>query len=226
MITTLNTEDLRTYVTNQLNFFFPDKKPVSDELSGKLIQNALDRLEFCFRKVTLTYYFDGEHVKFNHLFSDHYMMFVWYLSNSVYREYGKCDLANKLYYLNKALHGLDCMADRSLPDVFLIFHGVGTMLGKAEYNDFFVVLNGCTVGSQKGIYPTFGKGVALTANSSAIGDCKLGNRSTVSTRTTVFKKTIEADHTAFMDFDSGTLQIKKSHECYAQQFFNVDLKQL
>jgi len=226
MITSLKGTDLCSYVARQLNNFFPDNDPVDNALTVKLTDEALDRLDFCFQKVTLLTYFDGTHARFNHLFSDHYLMYIWYLSNSIHKAYGNCSLANKLYYLNKVMHGFDCMADRNLPDVFLVFHGVGTMLGKANYNDYFVVLNGCTVGSHKGEYPVFGKGVALTANSSLIGKCTIGDRCSISTRTTVFGKDMANDHTAYMDFETGILKVKESYKCYAQQFFNVDLKSL
>jgi serine O-acetyltransferase len=100
------------------------------------------------------------------------------------------------------------------------------MLGKASYADYFVALQGCTVGSQKGKYPVFGKGVSLTANSTVIGDCKIGNRCTISAGTTIFQKDIADDCTAFVNFETGKLEIKPSKECYAQQFFNIDLKSL
>lgn len=223
MIQSLTNQQLCTYVATQLNHFFPDEHTVDFSDTPKIIEDALQRLEYCFKKVTLKHYFNGTEAIFNHLFSDHYVMFLWYLSNSVYRAKGKCDLANKIYYLNKTLHGLDCMYDTKMPDIFLLFHSSGTMLGKAAYADYFVALQGCTVGSQKGQYPVFGKGVSLTANSSVIGNCSIGNRCTISTRTTLFQKNMPDDHTAFINFDTGQLQLKPAKECYAQQFFNVDL---
>ena len=220
MISTLSVTDLRNYIVSQIMNIYPDRNKVKDIINKDFVQISLDRLEYCFQKVTLKTYFDGKDVKFNHLFADHYLMLVWFLSNSIYLKYGKIDVVNKLYYLNKTLHGLDCMADRSLPDVFLIFHGVGTNLGKASYNEYFVVLNGCTVGSHKGEYPVFGKGVGITANSSVIGACNIGDRATINTNTTIFSKSIPSDHTAFTNFNMP------SNESYAQQFFNVDLKSL
>jgi serine O-acetyltransferase len=224
MILSLSTEALCRYVSSQLNSIFPDGNSVrlSDEID--VVEESIKRLEFCFKHVALKHYFNGADAVFNHLFSDHYVMFLWYLSNTVYIRKGKCDLANKLYYLNKSLHGLDCMFDTNMPDIFLLFHSSGTMLGKASYSDYFVALQGCTVGSQNGLYPVFGKGVSLTANSSVIGKCLIGNRCTVSTRTTIFQKDIVDDSTAFLNFETGQLQIKPSQLCYAQQFFNVDLK--
>ena len=90
----------------------------------------------------------------------------------------------------------------------------------------FVVLQGVTVGSNKGKYPSFGKGVGLTANSSIIGDCNIGDRVNLSTRATIFDKNLEDDTTAFTDVDTGGLKTKKSKKSYAQQFYNIDLNKI
>lgn len=226
MIQSLSTEQLCCYISKQLNNIFPDENVVDLSVENEIVEKALRRLEFCFKHVTLAHYYNGNEVVFNHLFSDHYVVFLWFLSNSVFKHKGKCDMANKLYYLNKTLHGLDCMYDTKMPDIFLLFHSSGTMLGKASYADYFVALQGCTVGSQKGNYPVFGKGVSLTANSSVIGKCIIGDRCTLSTRTTIFQKDIANDSTAFINFETGQLQIKPTKECYAQQFFNIDLNKI
>jgi len=224
MIKSLSTEALSNYLSSQLNNFFPDGNVVDISGDKDILVEALKRLEFCFKHVTLKHYFNGSEVIFNHLFSDHYVMFLWFLSSTVYNHKGKCDLANKIYYLNKTLNGLDCMYDTKMPKIFLLFHSSGTMLGKASYSDYFIALQGCTVGSHKGEYPTFGKGVSLTSNSSVIGKCLIGNRCTISARTTIFQRDITDDNTAFINFETGQLQIKESPKCYAQQFFNINLK--
>jgi serine O-acetyltransferase len=222
----LDKNELVNYTLNQLNAFYPDNALVRfDDLEAHT-DVVLDRLDFCFKHVAFNRYFNGTETLFNHLYADHYVMYLWFFSNTVWKDNQNPNLASKLYYLNKSLHGFDCMYDTKLPNIFLIFHGVGTMLGKADYNDFFVSLQGCTVGSNKGKYPTFGKGVALAANSSAIGNINLGDRSTISTRTTVFERDIPANYTAFTDFISGQQHMKESKVCYAQQFYNVDLKSI
>ena len=223
MITSLSTDEIAAYTSRQLNYFFPDNNIIELKEYKYCLQLALDKLEFCYQHVALKHYCNGSEAVFNHLHSDQYLMFLWYLSNSIWKEKQDRTLCNKLYYLNKSMHAIDCTYDTGLPDIFLIFHGAGTVLGKAVYNDFFVVLQGCTVGTHKGNYPVLGKGVALTANSSIIGNCTIGNRCTVSTRTTIFQKNIAADNTAFINFETGTLQIKTTKECFAQQFFNVPL---
>ena len=222
----IDKEDLMRYTSSQLNNIFPDRNNVNLQEIDTLVDLTLDKLNFCFKHVAFERYNKEGVTQFNHLYADHYLMYVWFLSNTIWKEGGNTSIASKLYYLNKSLHGIDCMYDTKLPDIFLLFHSVGTMLGKASYADYFVSLQGCTVGSHKGKYPVFGKGVALTANSSVIGGCKIGNRCTISTRTIIFQKDLSDNSTAYMNVETGLLQIKESKECYAQQFFNVDLATL
>ena len=221
----LEKSELCSYLSNQVNNFYPDKYVIKNEIN-QVLATAISRLEFCFKHVAFNRYNNEGNTIYNHLYADHHVMLLWFLSNVVWKELNNSNLASKLYYLNKTLHGVDCMYNTPMPDIFLIFHGVGTMLGKAHYDDYFVVLQGCTIGSHKGEYPKFGKGVALTANSSVIGKCDIGDRATISTRTTLFQKNLQKDQTAFINFENGNLEIKASNLCYAQQFFNVDLKTL
>ncbi|MBK9533323.1 MAG: serine acetyltransferase [Chitinophagaceae bacterium] len=226
MITSLSIDEISTYTSRQLNHFFPDKDAIELKEYKSCIQIALDRLDFCFKYVTLKHYCNGAEAIFNHLHSDQYIMYLWFLANTIWREKQEKKICSKLYYLNKSMHAVDCAYDTNLPDIFLIFHGAGTVLGKAQYSNYFVVLHGCTVGANKGIYPVIGQGVSLAANSSVIGNCKIGNRCTISTRTTIFQKDIADDNTAFLNFETNQIQIKSSKDCFAQQFFNVDLKKI
>lgn len=215
--------DFQTYTSRQVNHFFPDKQEFNLSDYGNIFDLTLDRLNYCFQKVAFDRYYNNDTTLLNHLYSDHYLMYLWFLSNTFWKELKEENMSSKLYYLNKCMHGFDCMYNTNMPDIFLIFHGVGTMLGKADYSDYFIALHGCTVGSQKGHYPVFGKGVTLTANSSVIGKCAIGDKCTISTRTTIFQKDIPNNHTAFTNFETGKLQLKATKEPYAQQFFNVDL---
>lgn len=226
MLLSLNKADLMEYTSRQLNNMFPDKNIVALNEFSKSVDIALDRLNYCFKHVAYPRYNKSGITQFNHLYADHYLMYLWFLGNTLWMEENEIVVPSKIYYLNKALHGLDCMYDTGMPDIFLVFHASGTMLGKASYSDYFVALQGCTVGSQKGKYPIFGKGVALTANSSVIGNCIIGDRGTVSTRATLFQTNMEKDNIAFINSVTGQLQFKKTKECYAQQFFNIDLNLL
>lgn len=217
---------LSNYLKSQLNNYFPDKKLIQSNEIIKSLDLTLDRLENCLSKVQHNRYKKDGKPYFNHLFSDTYMLFLCYLGNTVWNETHDVTLASKIYYLNKIMHSFDCMYDNKIPNVFLIVHGLGTIMGKADYSNYFVIYQGCTIGASHGIYPKIGVGVSVTANSSIIGKSIIGDRATISTKTTIFQKDVPKDHTAFINFDNGGLTMKKSNSCYAQQFFLTDLKNL
>ncbi len=209
---------MAAYTSRQVNYFFPDDDLIDIREHLNCVRLALDKIEFCYSKVLLPRYFNGQDAMFNHLYSDHYVMYLWYLANSIWKVNQDKSIANKLYYLNKSLHGFDCMYDTLLPDIFLVFHGVGTMLGKASYADYFVVLQGCTVGMNKGEYPVLGKGVALTAHSSLIGKCNVGDRVTISSYTNIIDTDIPSNSILYKDQDGRICQ-KSTSNSYAQSFF-------
>lgn len=223
METSLSKSELSNYLKHQLNNNFPDTNIIDTDKISTSITVALEKLENCLSKAVLNRFQKNGTPYFDHLFSDTYMLFLCYLANTVWQETSDRVLSSKVYYLNKIMHSFDCMYDNNLPEIFLIIHGSGTMMGKADYGNYFIVYQGCTIGASHGIYPRIGNGVSLTANSSIIGKATIGHRSTISTRTTIFQKDIPEDSTAFINFDTGQVQIKPSKKCYAQQFFNVDL---
>jgi serine O-acetyltransferase len=213
-------DELSEYYSFQLNNIFPDRFKIRPSDLKKTIDISLDRLDYCFKRVAFKRYFNDSQTIYNHLYSDHNVVFIWFLANTAFKVYENSNLSSKLYYLNKTLHSFDCMYDTELPDIFLIFHGSGTMLGKAKYNDYFVCLQGCTVGSHKGDYPIFGKGVALAADSGVIGNCVIGNGVSISAFTKIFNKNIPDGSVVFTN-ENGKVEIKPSKNMYAQQFFNV-----
>lgn len=216
----LTQNELSDYVTSQCNAFFPDNNKVSKILLKPSLELALNRLEYCFKHICHPRYNKTEPF-FDHLYSDHYLMFLWFLSNSTFEKTQSEKLSSKLYYLNKIMHGFDCLYDTKLPEVFIVFHGVGTMLGKAKYSNYFVCFQGCTVGSHKGNHPKMGVGFALTAHSSVIGNCLIGKRVTVATHTSLFEQNINDDSIFYSDKITGKPELRKSNACYAQQFFNT-----
>jgi serine O-acetyltransferase len=215
----LNVSNLANYLSKQLNNFFPDNKIVSPNCLLSTTELAIERLDYCFLRVSYHKYRQNNESIFNHLYSDQYLMFLWFLSNTVWNETGNDLLASKIYYLNKTLHSFDCMYDTELPDIFFISHGIGTMLGKAKYSNYFIAMQGCTVGAKNGVYPVFGEGVAITANSSVIGNCLIGDRVTISANTSVFNKNIPSNSLVYNSSETGSLVIRDADFHFVDKVF-------
>lgn len=171
----LTAEKLAEYWNRQLSHLFDDGNPVTDHDALEITVLALERVNDCFSANEKKYFRSGDRVEFHHLHSDQYSMFLYLASNVANNHFQPSSAAEKLYLLNKTLHGIDALFSVELPRHFSFTHPLGTVLGRASYGDFFAVYQGCTVGSTSvERYPSLGTGVVMYANSSVIGACKIG----------------------------------------------------
>lgn len=173
-VTSITRNDIIEYVSKQLNYFYPDADIVRKSDLQSALSIAMDRIEVCFEKIELPYYRQGSASYFNHLNGDHYSMFLYLLSNELYKN-EQLNIATKVFLLNKALFGVDAFYSISLPKYFLFVHPLGTVLGNAVYSDYFVVYQRVTVGANGAAeYPSFSERTVLYSNSSVIGKCNIG----------------------------------------------------
>ena len=119
LTTTLPAPHLSAYVAAQLTAFFPDR-PLAARDVGAHVAHALERAEHCFSRVIVKRFGGDGAASFDHLNTDQYAMFLYLLSNTIFRAEGDPAVAAKVYALNKALHGLDVFYEIELPEVFSI----------------------------------------------------------------------------------------------------------
>jgi len=174
LILSIPERNLFNLLERQLFFHYPDHNEIDTKTLQHCIDNALVRIRKCFEQISLKYYIQGTDSYFNHLHGDHYASFLYFASNEAFLA-GDEILASKLFLLNKSLFGIDAFYSIKLPVHFLLVHPLGTVLGNANYEDFFVVYQGVTIGStSKGEYPVFSSSTILYSNSSIIGNCNTG----------------------------------------------------
>lgn len=170
----LPAEQLATYTASQLNCFFPDSQTVSVDCLMVSMPRVLERLEYCFSHIEKKYYCEQGRAVFSHLNSDHYASYLYFLSNQLSQDGSDTALCEKLFYLNKTLHGLDLFYSIRMPDIFLLVHPIGTVIGNASFDDYLVIYQNCTIGSgHEGIYPHFSRGTILYSGVSVIGNCQI-----------------------------------------------------
>lgn len=177
--------ELAAYVAQQISTFFPDRSVAAPELRA-VVDIGLERMDHNLSRQNRKYAREGDQARFDHLHTDQYAAFLYYLANSIHREKGDRSLAGKCYALNKALHGLDVFFEVELPDVFVLQHPVGTVLGRATYGNYLFVYQQCLVGVEvDGSAPVLGDGVVLFGGSSIIGNCRIGSNVWVSAGTVI-----------------------------------------
>ena len=160
---------IEDYLTNQLAFF--GGADISDYLEA-----AYKRALYCFSRNTNKYFKKGT-IDVHH--TGQYAILLCYLARVAF-EAGDRETADRVYALNKALHGFDIFYEVELPNVFFMEHPVGTVLGRAKYSDRLFLGQNVTVGGNNGCYPTIGENVCLHAGCMVVGDSHLGNNIEVS----------------------------------------------
>lgn len=157
------------YVSNQINAFFPDGRDETRSVIDADMDEALDRLNICINAVAW-----WKEDEFDYLHSSQHCIFLYYLSNTIWRNRQHQRVCTKLFALNKALNGFDCFYDNDLPDKFFIGHSVGIVLARTTFSNYLVLYQGCTVGKNHGAAPILEEGVVLYPHSAIIGNCHIG----------------------------------------------------
>lgn len=181
-------------------------------------------MDICFSAVTNKYYNRDGETFFNPLHSGQYGVFLYYLSNEAFK-HDEIKLAEKIYYLNKALNCVEWFYEINLPEHFFADHPLGCVLGRANYGDYLCVGQGVTVGNNHNLYPTIGKNVTIHPYSSIIGKSVIGDNVEISMYTMIKDETIPSDCLVFGQ--SPNLIIKqRSHQEMMQRLcqFRVEKK--
>jgi serine O-acetyltransferase len=128
-------------------------------------------------------------VQFNPMHSSQWAMFLYFYSNTLFANisdhniYIYIYICSAIYGLCKTMAGVDLFYEVNLPDIFSLDHPVGSVMGRAEYGDYFSFAQGCTVGNNHGVYPIIGGHVTMHSDSKILGRCRIGDYVTLAANT-------------------------------------------
>jgi len=172
----ISRSEIHAMVARQLESLFVLDRGAELPTLSRGIDEALGRCEYCFSHTDNKYYHRGAEVYFNPFHSGQYSIFLYYLANSVFLEAQESNtLSDRIYSLNRCLSGVDLFYEVMLPRVFFLDHPLGSVIGRAVYGDFFGFAQQCTVGNNRGVYPTIGRNVRMKSGSKIVGDCTIGD---------------------------------------------------
>lgn len=179
MIFEIKKEELLKGLIQQLNHFFTLSDKDVEAIYG-LNEEVFKRCAFNFSHNNNKYYSKLGKPYFNPYHSGQYTVFLYYFSNSIFKNRKDCsNLADKLYYLNRIMNSCDLYYEVELPKIFNLDHPVGSVIGRGNFGDYFTFSQNCTVGNNKNIYPIIGNNVTMMANTMILGNCKIGDNVTL-----------------------------------------------
>ena len=147
-------------------------------------ERVFSRLEYCFNNISNKYYCSHEGAVFDGLHTCQYTMFLYETAHTLYKENSSNrSLCDRIYGISKIISSADLFYEIDLPHIYFCEHPQGSVLGRAAYNNYFVFMQGCTVGNNKGRYPKFGEHVYMMSGSKVLGNCMIGDKVVISANT-------------------------------------------
>ena len=171
----LSEKELNAMIARQLGSLFIFRADTEAAVLNRSVQKALVDCEYCFSHTENKYYHRDDIAYFNPFHSGQYSIFLYFLSRSIRLDHAAGTLADRVYYLNKALNGLDLFYEVVMPRVFFLDHPVGSVIGRAQIGERFSFSQNCTVGNNKGRYPVLGNNVRMMSGSKILGACRIGD---------------------------------------------------
>jgi serine O-acetyltransferase len=168
-------EEIIKGLIRQLNSFFSVSE-IEISLITALAEKVFQRCEYNFSRNDNKYYSRNGESYFNPYHSGQYTVFLYYFSNTIFNERKDfLQLADKVYYLNRTMNACDLFYEVALPEIFMLDHPLGSVMGRAQFGNYFQFSQNCTVGNNKSIFPIIGEHVTMSANSMILGNSKIGN---------------------------------------------------
>ena len=214
-VVSIDKNQLPGYVTSQINNIMP--VPGSTGRRHKVIEahlgEALARTQRCIDEVKM-----WKAGVFDVMHSTQYSIFLYFLSNSIWKNDQTRDVPTELFSLNKALNAIDLFYEIEMPEVFFIGHTAGIVLAKATYSNHLVLYQNSTVGKNHGDAPIFEDGVIMYPNTAVLGNSRLRKGTVISQGVSVINTTTEENMIAF-DGPGNSLIYKAPKHCIQQDFF-------
>ena len=157
---------------------------------------------------------------FNFLNTLQYTIFLYWLAKENFDRTGDRKLSDRIFYLNKALNGIELYYEVSMPDEFLVNHTVGTVFVKATYGKRLVLHQGCTVGRLAQDRPTLESGVVLFPNSAVLGRCHVRENTVISAGVQLINRDTPGNCIVFGG-ERGNPVFKPIDEYFSSRYFST-----
>jgi serine O-acetyltransferase len=173
--------DNLSYIERQLRNMYPSEGPDgSDRATLDIVRTEVDqRFEYLASSVRILSR-SGSGADPLHVMK--HPIYLYLLARVIYERQLQDEyrLKDRLYCLNKALHGCSIYFKVTMPKVFFLNYATQVVLGNSTYGENLVVYQGVTVGGYRDKIPTLGSNVVLMPNCTISGTTVLGNNVVVS----------------------------------------------
>lgn len=210
-------ESLIAYTAAQCASIVPDgREDAFRKAIDVHMDEALERLHRCINACA-----PWRPDQFNVLQSSQHCIYLYYLSNTIWKRSGDTAAATRLFLMNKAFNGIDLFYEIAMPEVFYIGHSVGIVLAKATYGNYLVLYQGSTVGRHKDQIPVIGDRVVMYPGTSIAGRAVVEDDCVLSQGVRVINKHVPRGSMIFAGDKPGELAFRPRPDDLLHEYFRL-----
>ena len=151
-----------------------------------------------------------------------YSIFLIIIGRNVYKYDPNSRLADRVYLLNRYLHGCDIYHKVKMPKEFFLNYAKNIILVNTNYGNKLVVYHGVTVGAINGKIPIIGDEVVIMPNCIISGNSIIGSNVTISAGVKVINQNIPDNTLVFQAENGRDLFFKENSDKYMANYFLKD----
>lgn len=207
---------LSIYVAKLLANNFPDQ--CADHYLEQLNPLTLPALDLYYKCVAHNNFL--AYIPFNYLDVRVFPLFLYFLSRLARHAACSGRLADRLYYLNRIIHGINIYHTVNLPAEFFLAYASHCILPNTTYGNRFVLYHGVSIGSADHQLPTFGNNVILMPNSIVSGSSSIGDNVVVAAGVKVINQSTPDGVIVYQSTDNQGLFFVDHDNQYIGKFFS------
>ncbi|MBW3733663.1 hypothetical protein ACFX5Z_21100 [Aeromonas dhakensis] len=179
-------DDLSEFMIQQLSSLYPSTSINEDKLAIiNSLPLALRRMKEI-KKVAIPY---DENIFYTY-HSMEYSTFLYIIANTIYSTNGNIELCDRIFLLNRSLNSIDLFYKNNMPPIFIIAHGLGCVIGNAEYGNNLIFFQNTTIGRVGNDSPKIGDNVIIYPNCVITGKTVIGSNCVISAGTVIHNRIV------------------------------------
>ncbi len=206
--------DTASYLRAQVRALFP----CDDENLDSIISAVPEAI--CETKDLIGRVLEWRARGFSKLISWQYATFLYKLGRICAERGVSEDATDRLFLLNKALHGLELHTNVDLRKNFFLSHTNAAVFGRAEYSDYCVFHQGITIGRKGEKRPTIEEYLVMYPGSMVIGNCRVRRNTVLAPGVRLIDTDTPGNCYVFED-GKGRVRFRAIDKIHASQFFDL-----
>jgi serine O-acetyltransferase len=205
---------LANYLLSQIRTLFPG----DDTLVSEIVVHIPEALADVRRIVSALV--EWRDRGFSKLISWQYATFLYKLSRRCIAGHLDVAATDRLFLLNKTLHGLDLHPQIELPEIFFLSHTNAAVFARASYSDYAVFHQSVTIGRKGDARPSMGKYLVMYPGSMIIGGCVVRENTVLAPGVRLIDKDTPGNCYVFDD-GRGGVRFREIDHVHAARFFDI-----